>query len=97
MPIVTGQDAEISSIKSIIHGAQTSTIFKDTRALAEAAAQMIDAELSGKTVTVNDTTSYDNGSMIVPTQLLTPQLVDSKNWQKVLVDDTRFYTLEQLH
>ncbi|MEB0204557.1 multiple monosaccharide ABC transporter substrate-binding protein [Pseudomonas sp. CCC3.1] len=96
MPIVTGQDAEISSIKSIIRGDQTSTIFKDTRALAEAAAHMMDAELSAKPVTVNDTTSYDNGSMIVPTQLLTPQLVDSKNWQKVLVDETGFYTLEQL-
>ncbi|WP_338524341.1 multiple monosaccharide ABC transporter substrate-binding protein [Pseudomonas batumici] len=96
MPIVTGQDAEISSIKSIIRGDQSSTIFKDTRALAGAAAQMMDATLSGKTVSVNDTTSYDNGSMIVPTQLLTPQLVDGKNWQKVLVDDTKFYTPEQL-
>ncbi|WP_262501955.1 substrate-binding domain-containing protein [Pseudomonas fragi] len=96
MPIVTGQDAEISSIKSIIRGEQSSTIFKDTRALAQAAADMMDAELSGKTVVVNDSTSYDNGSMIVPTQLLIPQLVDNQNWQKVLVDDTHFYTLEQL-
>lgn len=96
MPIVTGQDAEISSIKSIIRGEQSSTIFKDTRALAQAAADMMDAELSGKIVVVNDSTSYDNGSMIVPTQLLIPQLVDNQNWQKVLVDDTHFYTLEQL-
>jgi len=96
MPIVTGQDAEVSSVKSIIAGNQSSTIFKDTRALASAAAQMMDAELSAKTVTVNDTKSYDNGSMIVPTQLLTPQLVDKSNWQKILVDDTKFYTPEQL-
>jgi putative multiple sugar transport system substrate-binding protein len=96
MPIVTGQDAEVASIKSIIRGDQSSTIFKDTRALAEAAAQMMDATLSGKTVVVNDSTSYDNGVMIVPTQLLTPQLVDGNNWQKVLVDDTKFYTSEQL-
>ncbi|EJN19108.1 ABC-type xylose transport system, periplasmic component [Pseudomonas sp. GM78] len=96
MPIVTGQDAEVASIKSIIRGDQSSTIFKDTRALAEAAAQMMDASLSGKTVVVNDSTSYDNGVMIVPTQLLTPQLVDGNNWQKVLVDDTKFYTSEQL-
>ncbi|MFW3166447.1 multiple monosaccharide ABC transporter substrate-binding protein [Pseudomonas syringae pv. syringae] len=96
MPIVTGQDAEVSSVKSIIRGDQSSTIFKDTRALAGAAAQMMDAELTGKAVSVNDTTSYDNGSMVVPTQLLTPQLVDGKNWQKVLVDDTKFYTQAQL-
>ncbi len=96
MPIVTGQDAEIASVKSIIRGDQSSTIFKDTRALASAAAQMMDAALSGKTALVNDTKSYDNGSMVVPTQLLTPQLVDGKNWQKVLVEDTQFYTAEQL-
>jgi putative multiple sugar transport system substrate-binding protein len=32
MPIVTGQDAEIPSVKSIIAGEQYSTVFKDTRA-----------------------------------------------------------------
>ncbi|KPW81924.1 MULTISPECIES: sugar-binding protein [Pseudomonas syringae group] len=96
MPIVTGQDAEVSSVKSIIAGNQSSTIFKDTRALAGTAAQMVDAELTGKAVTVNDSKSYNNGSMIVPTQLLTPQLVDRSNWQKILVDDAHFYTLEQL-
>lgn len=96
MPIVTGQDAEIASVKSIIAGNQTSTVFKDTRALAGAAAQMIDAALSGKTVSVNDTKSYNNGAMVVPTQLLDPQLVDKGNWQKILVDDTKFYTQEQL-
>ncbi|WP_263260573.1 multiple monosaccharide ABC transporter substrate-binding protein [Pseudomonas sp. RIT-PI-S] len=97
MPVVTGQDAEIPAIKAIIRGDQASTVFKDTRALAGAAATMMDATLSGKAVAVNDSTSYDNGAMVVPTQLLTPQLVDGKNWQKVLVDDTKFYTPEQLH
>src|SRR5690625_6478351 len=40
MPIVTGQDAELSSIKSIIAGEQTQTIFKDTRELAKKAVDM---------------------------------------------------------
>jgi len=31
MPIVSGQDAELQSSKSIIAGEQYSTIFKDTR------------------------------------------------------------------
>ena len=31
MPIVTGQDAEIASVKLINDGVQSSTIFKDTR------------------------------------------------------------------
>jgi len=35
MPIVSGQDAEVPSIKSMLRGEQYSTIFKDTRDLAK--------------------------------------------------------------
>lgn len=66
MPVVTGQDAEIPSVKAIMRSDQYSTVFKDTRALAEAAAFMMDNTLQGKPVAVNDTQSYDNGAMIVP-------------------------------
>src|SRR6266436_4328119 len=61
MPVVSGQDAEVPSIKSMLRGEQYSTIFKDTRDLAKVTADMVDAALSGKTVTVNDTTTYNNG------------------------------------
>ena len=43
MPIVTGQDAELQSIKSIIAGEQYSTIFKDTRELARVTVGMVDS------------------------------------------------------
>ena len=49
MPIVTGQDAELQSIKSIIAGEQYSTVFKDTRELAGVTVGMVDALLSGGT------------------------------------------------
>jgi len=96
MPIVTGQDAEIPSVKAIVRGDQYSTVFKDTRALAGAAAQMMDSALHGGTVSVNDTQSYDNGSMVVPTQLLPPVLVNSKNWKQVLVEGSGYYTEDRL-
>ena len=48
MPVVSGQDAEIPSVKSIIADEQYSTIFKDTRDLAKVAADMVDAVLSGQ-------------------------------------------------
>ncbi len=48
MPVVTGQDAEVPSVKSMLRGEQTSTVFKDTRELAKVTANMIDAMLSGK-------------------------------------------------
>jgi putative multiple sugar transport system substrate-binding protein len=86
MPVVTGQDAEVPSMKSILAGEQYSTIFKDTRDLARVTADMVDAALSGKTVTVNDTKTYENGIKVVPSYLLKPVVVDKSNWQAVLVD-----------
>ena len=47
-PIVSGQDAEVPSIKAILRGEQYSTIFKDTRDLARVTVDMVDAALSGK-------------------------------------------------
>lgn len=55
MPIISGQDAEVPSIKAMLRGDQYSTIFKDTRDLAKVTADMVDAALGGKEVTVNDT------------------------------------------
>lgn len=95
MPIVTGQDSEIPSIKSIIAGEQYSSIFKDTRELAKVTVQMVDAMLSGKEVPVNDTKTYNNGVKIVPSYLLKPVLVDKTNYEKVLVG-SGYYKADQL-
>jgi putative multiple sugar transport system substrate-binding protein len=86
MPVVSGQDAEVPSIKSMQRGEQYSTIFKDTRDLARVTADMVDASLSGKEVTVNDSKTYNNGVKVVPSYLLKPVVVDKNNWEKVLID-----------
>lgn len=86
MPIVTGQDAEVPSIKSMLRGEQYSTIFKDTRDLAKVTADMVDAALSGKQVQVNDTKTYNNGVKVVPSFLLKPVAVDKSNWESLLLD-----------
>ena len=86
MPIVSGQDAEVPSIKSMLRGEQYSTIFKDTRDLAKVTADMVDSALSGKEVQVNDTKTYNNGRKVVPSYLLKPVSVDKSNWEKVLID-----------
>jgi putative multiple sugar transport system substrate-binding protein len=86
MPIVTGQDAEVPSIKSMLRGEQYSTIFKDTRDLAKVTADMVDAALSSKEVQVNDTKTYNNGRKVVPSYLLKPVSVDKSNWEKLLLD-----------
>jgi putative multiple sugar transport system substrate-binding protein len=94
-PIVTGQDAELASVKSIIAGEQYSTIYKDTRQLAKTAVSMADAILKGQKPEVNNTTDYDNGKKVVPSMLLQSVVVDKTNYQKELVD-TGYYTTAQL-
>jgi putative multiple sugar transport system substrate-binding protein len=86
MPIISGQDAEVPSIKAILRGDQYSTIFKDTRDLARVTADMVDAVLNGKEVPVNDAKTYNNGVKAVPSYLLKPVVVYKSNWDKLLVD-----------
>lgn len=95
LPIITGQDAELASVKSIIAGEQTQTVYKDTRELAKVAVSMADNILNGKAVETNDTKTYDNGVKVVPAYLLTPVSVDKSNYKQVLVDGG-YYTEDQL-
>ena len=94
-PIVTGGDAEVNSVKSIIAGEQYSTIYKDTRELAKVTAAMADALLKGRKPTVNDTTTYDNGVKVVPSYLLPVTVVTKENYSSVLVTGG-FYTAKDL-
>ena len=95
MPIVTGQDAEVQSVKSIEAGEQYSTVFKDTRELARVTVGMVDAVLSGSEPEINDETTYDNGVKVVPSYLLKPDAVDGSNWEEILVT-SGYYTADQL-
>lgn len=86
MPIVSGQDAEIPSVKAIMRGDQYSTIFKDTRELAGVTVGMVDALLQGGEPQINDTETYDNGVMVVPSYLLEPVPVTEENINSVLIE-----------
>ncbi|MWA04674.1 substrate-binding domain-containing protein [Actinomadura sp. LD22] len=94
-PVVTGQDAERASVKSILAGEQYSTIFKDVRKLADEAAKMTDAILKGGKPQVNNTTDYNNQKKVVPTQMLQPVIVNKANVQTELVQ-SGYYTQAQL-
>jgi putative multiple sugar transport system substrate-binding protein len=95
MPVVTGQDCEIPSIKSIIAHEQRSSIYKDTRELAKVAASMVDALVGGSKPEINDTKTYNNGIKVVPSFLLNPVLVDISNYQAILIDGG-YYKADQL-
>ncbi|KQV47936.1 sugar ABC transporter substrate-binding protein [Pelomonas sp. Root1217] len=95
MPVITGQDADLPSVKAILRGDQSSTVFKDTRELARVTVNLVDAVLTGKTPEVNDTKTYNNGVKVVPSYLLKPVAVDASNWKPVLVD-SGYYKASQV-
>ncbi|WP_106746515.1 multiple monosaccharide ABC transporter substrate-binding protein [Yoonia maritima] len=95
MPIVSGQDAEVPSVKSMIAGEQYSTVFKDTRELARVTVGMVEALLNDGEPEINDTTTYDNGVKVVPSYLLEPVAVTAENWESVLLE-SGYYSADQI-
>ncbi len=95
LPVVTGQDAEIASVKLINDGVQFSTIFKDTRKLAAQAVTAAKAFAAGETPEANDTETYDNGVKVVPSYLLDVDVVVKDNIQELLID-SGYWTQDQL-
>ncbi|MBP1804980.1 multiple monosaccharide ABC transporter substrate-binding protein [Rubellimicrobium aerolatum] len=95
MPVVTGQDAELPSVKSIMAGEQYSTVFKDTRELARVTVGMVEAVLEGQEPEVNDTETYDNGVKVVPSYLLVPVAVDASNYEEIVIG-SGYYSAEEV-
>ncbi|BCW44030.1 sugar-binding protein [Arthrobacter sp. StoSoilB5] len=87
IPVITGQDSEVESVKSIMAGEQYSTINKDTRKLVEHAITMVKDLQAGKQLEINDKDSYKNGVKTVPAYLLPPQIVTAANVKTAYVDD----------
>ena len=87
IPVVTGQDSEAESVKSIMAGEQYMTINKDTRKLVAQSITAVESLAAGEEPEVNDTTSYDNGVKVVPTYLLPPQAVTKANAAEAYADD----------
>lgn len=87
LPVVTGQDSEVESVKSIMAGQQYSTINKDTRNLVKATIAMVQAIQKNQKPAINDEKSYNNGVKIVPAQLLPPLIVTKENAKEAYAND----------
>ncbi len=85
-PILTGQDCDRPSVKNILAGTQTMSIFKDTRTLANQVVKMVDAIMKGTQVEVNDTKTYNNGTGIIPSYLCDPVICTKDNYRALLLD-----------
>lgn len=92
VPVVTGQDSEVESVKSIMAGIQYSTINKDTRALVKHAIQMVQDLQKGNKPETNST-EYNNGVKVVPTYLLPPELVTKDNAAESYANDPKLAPL----
>lgn len=85
-PVITGQDCDIENVKNMLAGKQSMSIFKDTRTLASQVVKMVGQILSGETVDVNDTETYDNGTGVIPSYLCEPVFADVNNYKELLID-----------
>ncbi len=94
-PIITGQDCDIENTKNMIAGKQSMSVFKDTRTLASQVVKMVSQILNGEEVDVNDTETYDNGVIVVPSYLCEPVFADANNYKELLID-SGYYTEDQL-
>ena len=94
-PIVTGQDCDIVSVKNMIAGKQSMSVFKDTRTLAAQVVKMVGQILNGEEVDVNDTETYNNNVITVPSFLCEPVFADINNYTELLID-SGYYTEDQL-
>ena len=90
-PVITGQDCDKPNVKAMIDGKQSMSIFKDTRTLASQVVKMTGQILSGETVDVNDTETYDNGTGVIPSYLCEPVFADINNYKELLLD-SGYYT-----
>ena len=94
-PIITGQDCDIENTKNMIAGKQSMSVFKDTRTLASQVVKMVGQIINGEEVDVNDTETYNNNVIVVPSFLCEPVFADANNYEELLVA-SGYYTADQL-
>ena len=94
-PVLTGQDCDIASVKNMIAGKQSMSVFKDTRTLAAKVVEMVDAIMKGEEPPINDTETYDNGTGVIPSYLCEPVAGTLENYKELLID-SGYYTEDQL-
>ncbi len=97
LPPITGQDAELAGIQRILAGEQYMTVYKAIKPEAEAAAQLAYDLLTNTSVPADMTSgkTVNNGTIDVPSVLLTPIAVTKDNIKDTVVKDG-FWTVQQI-
>ncbi|MBO7638284.1 MAG: sugar-binding protein [Treponema sp.] len=95
MPIITGQDCDIYSIRNIIKGTQSMSVFLDTKDTVSMTVKMVDDIMKGKKPLLNDKQTYNNGSGFMQSYLCDPTIVTKENYKSILID-SGYYTENDL-
>jgi D-xylose transport system substrate-binding protein len=91
--LITGQNANLLSVKSIINGGQAMTVFKPVKSLAYAAADLADQLLKNKLPDLKD--SIFNGKINVPSILVPVEALDKNNIDKLITEG--FYSKSEIY
>lgn len=91
--LVSGQDADLASLKLIVEGTQTMTVYKSIQPLANGAVDAAIKLARGEPLTTTDT--IDNGKKKVPAILLEPVAVDRNNLLDTVVKDG-YHKIEEI-
>lgn len=100
-PIITGQDGDVANLKNLLDSKQSMTVYKAVANEAVVTVELAQQILAGKTPDASlcdslkcesnyDTKSYDNGTGVIPSYLLVPDVVTKDNYKEKLVD-TGYY------
>ena len=88
LPIITGQDCEITAIKNILAGKQSMSIFLDPIVFSDKILELVETLNAGEEPVID--AAYDNESIEVPTVLYDPVAITIDNYN--LLIERGFYT-----
>ena len=91
---VAGQDADLAAAQRIVQGAQTMTIYKPIKTLAQEAAAVAIKMAKGEAIEANRKVS--NGKLKIPSLLLLPIAVDEHNIDDTIIADG-FHTRNEVY
>ena len=89
-PLLTGQDCDVTSVKNMIEGLQSMSVYRDTRILADQTVKMVNSILRGEEPELNNFSTYNNNVKVVPAYLCDAVAVTADNYREYL-PDTEYY------
>ncbi|WP_234445806.1 substrate-binding domain-containing protein [Carboxylicivirga marina] len=95
---ISGQDATVEGVKNIVAGKQQMTAFHPLKDTGSKAAEIMLQLVANEKKAEKMANSYtNNGQIDVPTVKVPSIAVTKSNVKKVLVDDAKFYTYEEIY